>query len=195
MLLPIALAVGKRLLGGAARRRLSKAAGKVGALAGKAIGLVARNPGTTAAAGGMAIAGVNRLRSGGAPPMPTGFQQPAGRIRRVGQRLIPGGKTGLEFTPYEGAEVDRLGRSIAVYPETRDRLYAPPGYVIVRPWGPEGDVIAMLKGPARAMGLWHPDPKPPVSGWDMRAITRAAAAKKRVKKLSSKVGLSCKGKC
>jgi len=115
-------------------------------------------------------------------------------MRRAVESLVPGGRTGREFTPYEGTERDKMGRPIAVYPETAERTVAPSGYVIVEPWGPNGERIAMLKGAARAMGLWKARPKPPVSGWDMRAITRASSARGRVKKLAGKVGLKTTAK-
>jgi len=102
-------------------------------------------------------------------------------------RVLPGGLTGREFTPYEGTETDKWGRPIAVYPAAAQRLVAPRGYVIVRdPRNPE-NALAVLKGAARAMGLWTAKPKPPISGYDRRAIDRASRVKKRMKKLARKV--------
>lgn len=193
-------------LAGMAKGAVSKLAApllaKGGAFVGKTIGLgtslIKKRPVLTAAATGVAVqpilqGGFDRFAGG--PPMlpqlsPQGIPVPReGPIGRTISRILPGGRTGREYTPYQGTEIDKAGRPIAVYPDTAERLVAPPGYVIVYPWGQGSEPLAMLKGAARSMGLWKARPKPPVSGWDMRAITRAAGAKKRVKSLAGKVGL------
>lgn len=197
-LLAIAAAIGKRVLP------------KVGKAIARAVGgarRVASSPAArtalTLATGATAIPPILRSAVPGGPPrLPPGFAPQGtqggapvpreGVVGRTISRILPGGMTGREFTPYEGAERDRLGRPIAVYPETVERLNAPTGYVIVRL--PDGSPIAMLKGAARAMGLWKGRPKPPVSGWDMRAIARAKSARGRVKKLAGAVGLATKSK-
>jgi hypothetical protein len=125
----------------------------------------------------------------GSPPG-GGFGAPApieGVFGRTLSRILPGGRTGMEFMPYEGTETDKYGRPIAVYPAQAARFVAPRGYVIVRnPQNPE-QALAILKGAARAMGLWSAKPKPPISGYDRRAIERASRVKKRMKKLARKV--------
>lgn len=124
------------------------------------------------------------------PPVPQGFQIPQpvqGPIGRTISRILPGGRTGREFTAATDL-TDRVGRPIAVHPMVRESVVGPSGYVMVNM---NGERIAMLKSFAIRAGLYKSPPKPPVSGYDMRAITRAAAAGKRVKKLASKVGFSC----
>lgn len=133
--------------------------------------------------------------AGGQGPIPVPPSQGGwipGPIERGAQMIVPGGRTGREYMPYEGTERDKIGRPIAVHPDVTQRWKAPRGYVMVR--GPNDEPIAMLKGVARSLGLWKPRPKPPVSGWDLRAITRASGAKKRVKSLAGKVGLATKAK-
>lgn len=183
------------ILGGVARKLVPKAAKWVG----RAIGGAARRPATTAAIATAGTAVLTRAtggRPGAPPPLPRGFAPQGAPVPREGvvgrtiSRILPGGRTGREFTPYEGTERDKIGRPIAVYPDRGERYIVPTGYVLVKnPQDPDGEPIAVLKGAARALGLWKPRPKPPVSGWDMRAITRAAGAKKRVKALAGKVGL------
>lgn len=185
-------------VGAVARRLIPKAATWAGKQIGRAAGAAARRPATAAAAAAGAGAIIRRVTGGAAP---RGFGPPAlpqmptpqrGPVRRTIERVLPGGRSGREFTPYEGTEADKIGRPIAVYPETAERFVAPPGYVIVYPWATRddrGEPLAMLKGAARAMGLWKPKPKPPVSGWDARAIRRAAGATSRVKRLAKSVGL------
>lgn len=203
---PLAAAV----VGGTARKAVGGAVKKAGRwLAGRLFGSKGRRAAGAAidvAAGGVAAAGatsiITRVTGGmGGPPglPPTGSFGPGGQyprpregvVGRTVSRMLPGGLTGYEGVALDGTEYDKYGRPIAVGVEMRERAYAPPGYVIVQT---EDGPIAMLKGAARAMGLWQGKPKPPVSGWDMRAIGRAARAKKRVRKLGSKVGLKLSAK-
>lgn len=185
MPLPIVAAVGAKVAGGAVKK-----AGKW--LAGRLFGSKGKKAASTA------ITIAERVQQG-VFPMPTiepsrfgqqnPFPQPKeGVVGRTISRILPGGNTGLEFTPVDGTETDKFGRPISVHPDVGERLIAPRGYVIVA--GPDGEPIAMLKGAARAMGLWSPRPKPPISGYDARAIRRAAGAKKRVSKLARKVGFT-----
>lgn len=181
-------ALGGRLLKGGFKRLL-RGGRRLGATT--VGGAIARVGGATVGTAAVGRAVANRFSG---PPSfgPQGIPRPpAGPVQRIGQRIIPGGKTGREFTPFEGAERDKLGRPIAVYPDTGERYVVPTGYVLV---DVNGEKLAMLKGAARAMGLWKPRPKPPVSGWDMRAITRASSARARVKKLAGKVGLKTAAK-
>lgn len=146
---------------------------------------------------------LTRMSGGGGPPFfpgggsfapqgPQGGQrlpQPReGVIGRTISRILPGGLTGYEGVALKGTEYDKYGRPIAVGAEQVDRFRVPAGYVIIRdPRVNDGEPFGMLKGPARAMGLWHPKPKPVISGYDTRAIQRAHRAKKRVAKLAKKV--------
>lgn len=130
------------------------------------------------------------------PPPPTfgpqgGIPQPKeGVIGRTISRILPGGMTGREWTPVNDM-TDRVGRPIAVYPAEQVSVRGPNGYVMVTM---NGQRIAMLRHFAIRAGLYTAPPKPPVSGADMRAITRAAAASKRVRKLAGKVGFRCERK-
>lgn len=195
----------------AGTKAISGALGRAGKwFSGRLFGAGARRvAGTVASAakdvvvGGAVAAGtgaiLTRVAGGGPPALPpTGSFAPSqggggvprpreGVIGRTISRILPGGLTGYEGVALEGTEYDKYGRPIAVGVEMRERAYAPRGYVVVP--GPDGEPIAMLKGAARAMGLWSPKPKPPVSGWDLRAIQRAHRATKRVRKLGRKVGL------
>lgn len=156
--------------------------------------------GVGAAIGGIITSGVNRITDGllsriGPPALPAnsfGGQTPIprpveGAIGRTISRLLPGGLTGYEFTPVNDM-TDKVGRPIAVYPRERTSMVGPTGYVVV---DYNGEKIAMLRGMAIRAGLYKAPPKPPVSGYDMRAINRAHAATKRVKKLAGKVGFAC----
>lgn len=193
----MALGLVAGLVGGVAKKLVGKAASWVGR---QTVGGLARKA-AGAGAAAAATAAVSRVARGGpmAPPVLTLQQQrpaqgrPASLPVRIGQAITPGGRTGREFTPYNDADTTKAGMPIAVFPEVRERLYAPPGYVIVT-IPATGERVGMLKGVARQLGLWKPDPKPPVNGWDMRAIRRAAAAQKRVKKLAGQVGFKCASK-
>lgn len=127
----------------------------------------------------------------GPPTGSFGAQDPRpreGAIGRTISRILPGGLTGYEGTPVEGTERDRYGRAIAYHADSREQYYAPRGYVLVPNFDdPEGPPIAMLRAAAIAMGLWRARPKPPISGYDARAIRRAHSVKKRVAKLAKKV--------
>ena len=165
-------------------------------------GAIARTAGGAivgTAATGAASAAYNRLtRPNLMPPQGGGGGFPAPRPRegvvgRTISRVLPGGMSGREFTQY-GDGVDKMGRPLAVYPEEITQVRGPKGYVVVE-WN--GERVAVQKGVAMKLGLYSPPPKPPVSGWDMRAINRAHAAKKRVGKLAKRVGFKgCKvGRC
>jgi hypothetical protein len=207
----VALRFGGQFLGKAFQSLKASVAGRVFGSAAKTAYKVgtstaARRVGAGAAAVGGAVATGTafevgqRLAGGGAPALPApptggpGSSYPGGApmplegtFGRTMSRILPGGLTGREFTPYEGTETDKYGRPIAVYPAAAQRLVAPRGYVIVRdPRNPE-NALAILKGAARAMGLWTAKPKPPISGYDRRAIDRASRVKKRMKKLARKV--------
>lgn len=127
----------------------------------------------------------------GPPTGSFGVQDPRpreGAIGRTISRILPGGLTGYEGTAVEGTERDKYGRAIAYHADSREQYFAPRGYVLVPNFDdPEGPPIAMLRGAAIAMGLWRARPKPPISGYDARAIRRASRVKKRVAKLAKKV--------
>lgn len=143
---------------------------------------------------------INRIAGGGGPPpLPqftpqgrgTPIPQPKeGLLGRLASRLLPGGMTGNEWTPVNDM-TDRVGRPLAVYPAERTSVVGPAGYVMVTM---NGERIAMLRPFAIRAGLYRPPPKPPLSGYDMRAIQRAHSAAKRVKKLAGKVGFRCEVK-
>ena len=156
----------------------------------------------TGVAGTIAAKAVEERLMGGPTPPPRGAErqmrqggamapQPVeGPVGAFVSRMLPGGLTGREWRPVEGVEKDKYGRPIAVYPAKAERMVAPSGYVIVYPFpsgNDRGPAVAMLKGAARAMGLWSAKPKPVISGYDTRAIQRAHRAKKRVAKLAKKV--------
>lgn len=114
------------------------------------------------------------------PPMPQLPAMPTPGFGGVVERVLPGGRSGYLGMPMPVIEV-----------EYEERATVPRGYVVVTV---NGEKVGMLKELARKYGLWKPRPKPPVSGWDARAITRAARAQKKVKNLAGKVGYTCKPK-
>lgn len=121
---------------------------------------------------------------GGVPRVPQGGV--VGTVRRV----LPGGRSGYTYDPFDlNTPTDRTGRPVAVIPEMRERVSCPPGYVGVDLDGDGVKDACVLKGVARAMGLYHSRPKPPVSGYEARAIRTATAAKKRVASLARSTGL------
>lgn len=137
-------------------------------------------------------------------PMPVPPPVPTPGVGGVIQRTLPGGKTGYQHTMMD------TGFSGVVSPAYEQRMKCPKGYVAVDIDGDGVNDACMWKPMARSLKLWSSRPKPPVSGWDARAIKRAAGAKKRVKKLASSVGYTttergrgrggsrscgCRGKC
>lgn len=155
-----------------------------------AAGTVIKEVGRSAATG-IVTGLVNRFLPPGPPSLPGGqgggtpIPRPReGIIGRTISRLLPGGMTGNEWTPVNDM-TDRVGRPLAVYPAERTSVVGPQGYVMVTM---NGERIAMLRSFAIRAGLYKAPPKPPLSGYDMRAIQRAHTATKRVKKLASKVG-------
>lgn len=185
-------------------------AGLGGKLIGKAAGWATRQAFGSAAkkvAGGVAVGvattAIGSKMGGGflpaPPPPPATFgatpqgggivpRPREGIVGRTVSRILPGGMTGYEGVALEGTEYDRYGRPIAVGAEMVERVRAVPGYVVIRnPNMNDGEPFLMLKGAARAMGLWHPKPKPLVSGYDVRAAQRAHRMKKKVKKFAAKV--------
>lgn len=123
--------------------------------------------------------------SGGAPPrVPQGGAM--GTIRRV----LPGGRSGYTYDPYDlNTPTDRSGRPVAVHMEVRERIHCAPGYVGVDLDGDGVKDACVLKGVARAMGLYKSRPKPLVSGYETRALTVAANVKGRVATVARKAGL------
>jgi hypothetical protein len=188
------------VLGGIAKRLLPRAAGAVGKAVGRVFGSRAGRTAVTIAG---TIGAERIMRPAGVPALPPGFppgfapgggaprpQPREGKVGRTVSRVLPGGMTGREFMPATDM-TDRVGRPLAVYPEEVSVTRGPSGYVMVNM---NGNRIAMLRPYAIKAGLYSAPPKPPVSGWDMRAITRAKSAKNRVKKLAGKVGLSTKSR-
>lgn len=176
------------LAGSAAKKLLPKAAKWVGQRLGSS--------GAAKVATGIGVGtAVVPIVRGAAPPPPPPMngqstsRQPRGIIRRTIEKVLPGGRSGYELTPYEGTEYDRIGRPIAVHGEVIERMYVPPGYVVVDM--PDGERIGVLREVARSMGLWKPRPKPPITAGDARAIRRANSARKRVKRLAGDVGFAC----
>lgn len=158
----------------------------IGGLAGTAIG-------TVAGAAGDWIK--DKLGGGGSPTVPAlptlpqlppSSASPPAATPTPGlegwvQRVLPGGKSG-----YQNSAIAGLQPVVAVSYE--QRATAPPGYVVVTM--PDGSKAAMWKPLARSLGLWKARPKPPVSGWDLKAIRRADRAQKKVQNLAGKVGLT-----
>lgn len=166
--------------------RLVRPAARVAAVAGvPGAGMV-----STALAGRSgppAIPAIPRALSGGGVQT-TGQRQPgvAGAVRRA----LPGGRSGYAYDKYDlDTPVDRTGRPVAVHMETRERVSCPPGYVGVDLDGDGVKDACVLKGVARAMGLYKSRPKPLVSGYETRALTVAANVKGRVASVARKAGL------
>jgi hypothetical protein len=189
-------AIGRAVVGGAATKAISKAGAWVGRQVGGVARVATNNPVLTGAVGGALIPSFMPT----APPVPTpqgssggGYTGPRedSKIKRILQRIVPGGQTGLEWTPVNDM-TDKHGNPVLLHPAMVARYEVPRGYVVVE--GNDGEKYGMLRRVAVANGLWKAPPKPPISGYDARAIRRAAAATKRVKKLASKVGFTCQKK-
>lgn len=170
------------------------ALGAAGALAKRGVirGSVGRALGGAAVAGGGAVA-IQRGRGRTPPAGPPGVPRlPQGGATGVARRVLPGGRSGYTYDPYDlNTPTDKLGRPVAVQPELAERIKCPPGYVAVDLDGDGVKDACVLKGMARSLGLFKSRPKPPISGYDARAIRRAESAKKRVKKLAGNVGYTC----
>lgn len=158
-----------------------------------------------AGAGVAAAAGVARVAGGLTRPtlsLPQGFapqggfpmpRPQEGVVGRTISRILPGGMTGREYTPY-GDLTDKYGRPIAVYPAEVVQVRGPRGYVVVNY---NGEQVAIQSRVAQKMGLYTPPAKPPITAADMKAIRRANGARKRVQRTAKMVGLKgCKtGRC
>jgi hypothetical protein len=82
----------------------------------------------------------------------------------------------------------RNGMQSSMLPQTVDesqlRTYyrAPKGYVVVKDTV-SGKVIGVRKADAKALGLWRPKPKPPISVRDWHAYKSAIKVEKKIKKV------------
>ena len=84
--------------------------------------------------------------------------------------------------PAAGA-YEYAGCKITLPVTQKTRLYAPPGYVVVRPKradGSPGPPVAMLKRVAMACKLWKAQAKPPISARDWKTLRRARAVTGRL---------------
>lgn len=171
---------------------------------GRAVGSLVRPAvaiGASAIPGGSAITSLFGRRGGGQATVPaiprvlTGqgvqtTQQRQPGFRGAVRRALPGGRSGFAYDAYDlNTPSDKTGRPVAVQMEVRDRMTCPPGYVGVDLDGDGVKDACVLKGVARAMGLYRGRPKPLVSGYETRALTVAAAVKGRVAKVARKAGL------
>lgn len=176
----------------------------VGALASRAFGQGARRAAGVVAGtigGGVAVNAISQRMGGGfggPPGPPPGFApQGGGRtvprpregiVGRTISRIAPGGMTGYEGVALDQTEYNKYGQPIAVGATAVERYAVPSGYVLVRDARVNGgNAFGMLKGAARSLGLWHPKPKPLISGYDTRAIQRAHRVKKKVAKIAKRV--------
>lgn len=118
------------------------------------------------------------------PALPTDPRTPKPGVRGRIERILPGGRSGYFHDP-----VDADFQAV-VEPVMAERISCPRGYVAVDTDGDGVNDACMEKTLAKKYGYWKPRPKPPISGWDAKAIRRADAARKRVKKLANKVGFT-----
>lgn len=141
----------------------------------------------TAAAGGAVVsraaAPVARTVVPPQVPVPAGRQ--TGGLQRAVQRVLPGGRTGLELTQI-GEATDKIGRPMLVVPDVITRVYCPPGYVAVTL--PDGQRACALKGPARSLGLWKGERKPPISAGDWHKLQVSQRVRARAKKIAQTAG-------
>lgn len=185
--------VGRRVLGAGQKLGARTVGGAIVRTAGAAV------VGSAATAGATRLAGRIMRPTLSLPPgfAPQGGQFPAptpreGVVGRTISRVLPGGMSGREFTPY-GDLTDKYGRPVAVYPEEIVQVRGPRGYVVVNY---QGERVAIQSRVAQKMGLYTPPTKPPISAADMKAIRRAASARKRVAKTAKMVGMKgCKRGC
>lgn len=175
----------------------------VGALGARAFGSGARRAAGAvggAIVGGVAVDALSQRMGGGLRGLPSlpgmalqggGRRVPAPRegiFGRTMSRVLPGGKSGYEGVPLNQTEYNKYGQPIAVGAEAVERYVVPSGYVLIRDARVnDGEPFGLLRGAARAMGLWHPKPKPLISGYDTRAIQRAHRVKRKVAKIAKRV--------
>jgi len=124
---------------------------------------------------GSVLEGVQAARNLAAPPAPVASSPGAVRYPVTS-----------DPSTFGALGTDKVGRPIVAGVTYSARAKAPKGYVVVQ--HPTLGVVAMLKGLARASGLWRPRPKPPISVGDWRAISRASRASKRVAKAAKSAG-------
>lgn len=160
-------------------------------------------------------AAVNQWLGGGAsggssaaaplvPDCPEGFRidPDTGRCVEVGfrggiERILPGGQTGTLADVSGEAVVGAFGQP-GILPMQRGTIQRSDGTVGPILKCPRGMVLAkddvcyVKSAIPRRFRKWAPDPRPPVSAQDAKAIRQADRAKTRVKKLASKSGFTCK---
>ena len=79
---------------------------------------------------------------------------------------------------------------IMMQPQYESRIKCASGYVAVRCKGPNGELIeaCMLKPVAKALGLWSPRKKPPISAKDYRSLLTAERTAKKLTAIAKKAG-------
>jgi len=79
---------------------------------------------------------------------------------------------------------------VMMQPQWEQRMKCAKGYVAVRCRGAGGEVIeaCMMKPVARAMGLWKPRRKPPISATDYRALGKAERTVKKLTNIAKRAG-------
>ena len=96
--------------------------------------------------------------------------------------MVPEGREAL--TPM----TDKNGRPVLVNALSREVTDCPPGYVAVT--APSGVQVCMLKGAAKAAGLYKERRKPPISAGDWRKLQVAERVRKKAKKIASTAGFT-----
>jgi hypothetical protein len=138
---------------------------------------------TTAVGVGLGAAGA-ALTSGGAPGLPSGIP---------GLPAPQGGGGGLPFWKGPGgalqmpwSDPQQLFQAPYAYDDSYLKVTyrAPRGYVVVR--DSQGRPYAMAKSIARAVGMYHPARKPPISAGDWHKYQTAATVEKKLRHIAGK---------
>jgi hypothetical protein len=91
--------------------------------------------------------------------------------------------------PAQGANMAGCaGIQTVMQPTFKQIAQAPPGYVIVK-CPNTGQKLAMLKPVARALGLWKPRRKPPISAKDWNCLKKADSTIKKLKRVEKMAGM------
>lgn len=124
-------------------------------------------------------------------PCPTGYtwngtQCVASGISGAVQRFLPGGQTGTGMDVYGSAGIDEFGHMyIEPYVYSQPMRRCPPGTVL----GKNNRCYDKIANKDR---MWPRGPRPLMTGGEMKVLRRAEMLKKKVKRLATTSGFTCR---
>jgi len=128
---------------------------------------------------------------GSTGPCPSGYQWDGKQCIATGisgtvQRILPGGQTGTGSDVYGMAVMGSFGRP-ALQPYVAQQVVrrCPPGTVL----GKDGLCYDKIANGDR---MWPRGPRPLMTGGDMKVLRKAEALKKKVKRLATSSGFTCR---